>query len=42
MEIHQVGKDVVLDFGSGDQIVIENFDKKDLGREDYHFFDYHG
>jgi hypothetical protein len=40
MEVHQVGKDVVLDFGSADQIVIENFGKRDLGREDFQLVDY--
>jgi hypothetical protein len=40
MEVHQVGKDVVLDFGSGDEIVIENFDKRGLGREDFHLINW--
>jgi hypothetical protein len=37
MEKHQHGHDVVLDFGSGDQMIIENARAAEIGKDDFHF-----
>jgi hypothetical protein len=37
METTQHKHDVVLDFESGDEIIIEHARKADIGREDFHF-----
>jgi len=37
MEKRQEGDNVVLDFGSGDEIIIEHAQVKDIGRDDLHF-----
>jgi hypothetical protein len=37
LEKHRHGHDVVLDFGSGDQMIIENARAAEIGKDDFHF-----